>query len=297
MPYRWHAHPDVWLLMVSLLVGYFWAVRRLGPRHTAPGQRAATRLQTLSWISGVVTLWVAADWPVHDLSERYLYSVHMTQHMLITMVAPPLLLVGTPAWLAREILAPPSLYRVVRRLARPIPAMLLFNALLVVTHWPAFLDATLHSELLHFATHAAIFGSAVLMWCPVAAPLPELRPLGPAAQMLYLFLQSIVPTVPASFLVFADKPIYKFYEHVPRLWGLSAGEDQQIAGLIMKLGGGLLLWLLIAVLFFQWHSAEEENDRQARRWRALEREIDQEVPGSQGVSPGFDFRSDRWSGS
>jgi len=297
LPYRWHAHPDVWLLMVSLLVGYFWALRRLGPRHTAPGQRAATRLQTLCWISGVLTLWVAADWPVHDLSERYLYSVHMTQHMLITMVAPPLLLVGTPAWLAREILAPPALYRVVRRLARPIPAMILFNALLVVTHWPAFLDATLHSELLHFATHAAIFLSAVLMWCPVAAPLPELRPLSPAAQMLYLFLQSIVPTVPASFLVFADKPIYKFYEHVPRLWGLSAGEDQQIAGLIMKLGGGLLLWLLIAVLFFQWHSAEEENDRQARRWRALEREIDQELPGSQGVSPGFDFRSDRWSGS
>jgi len=275
LPYAWHAHPDVWVLIAALLGGYGWALRRLGPRHAAPGQPVATRLQKICWVSGVVTLWVAADWPVHDLSERYLYSVHMTQHLLITLVAPPLLLLGTPAWLAREILAPPALYRVVRRLARPMPALILFNGLLVVTHWPAFVDATLENQLLHFATHAAIFLSALLMWCPVAAPLPELRPLAPAAQMLYLFLQSIVPTVPASFLVFADKPIYHFYEHVPRLWGLSAGEDQRIAGLLMKLGGGLLLWLLIAVLFFKWHAAEEENDRQARRWRALERELDQ----------------------
>lgn len=275
MPYAWHAHPSVWVLMAGLLGGWWWALRRFGPRHTAPGRPAATRLQTVCWVTGVLTLWVAADWPVHDLSERYLYSVHMTQHLLITLVAPPLLLLGTPAWLAREILAPPVLYRLVRRLARPIPAMIAFNALLVITHWPAFVDATLHSELLHFTAHALIFFSALLMWCPVVAPLPELRPLSPAAQMLYLFLQSIVPTVPASFLVFAERPIYRFYEHVPRLWGLSAGEDQQIAGLLMKLGGGLLLWMLIAVLFFKWHAADEQNDRESRRWRALEAEIEQ----------------------
>jgi putative membrane protein len=276
LPYAWHAHPDVWLLIAGLLGGYFWALHRFGPRHTAPGQPAATGIQKACWVTGVVTLWVAADWPVHDLSERYLYSVHMTQHLLMMLVAPPLLLLGTPAWLGRELLAPPRLYRVVRRLARPMPALILFNGLTVVTHWPAYLDATLHSELLHFATHAALFGSSLLMWCPVAAPLPELRPLTPPAQMLYLFLQSIVPTVPASFLVFADRPIYRFYEHVPRLWGLSAGEDQRIAGLLMKLGGGLLLWMVIAVLFFKWHAAEEENDRQARHWRDLERELDQE---------------------
>jgi putative membrane protein len=122
------------------------------------------------------------------------------------------------------------------------------------------------------------------MWCPVVAPLPEMRPLSAPAQMLYLFLQSIVPTVPSAFLIFADSPIYKFYEHVPRLWGLSAGEDQRIAGLIMKLAGGALLWMIIAVLFFKWHSAEEENERQALRWRNLERELDQ------GLDP------TRWTG-
>jgi len=274
LPYAWHAHPDVWVLIAALLGGYVWALRRLGPRHTAPGQPVATRLQKICWVSGVVTVWVGADWPVHDLSERFLYSVHMTQHLLFTLVAPPLLLLGTPAWLAREILRPPALYKAVRALARPFPALVIFNVLIVVTHWPAYVDATLQSELLHFGTHALLFVSALLMWAPVTAPLPELRPLGPPGQMLYLFLQSIVPTVPASFLVFAQEPIYKFYEHVPRLWGLSAAEDQRIAGLLMKIGGGLLLWMVIAVLFFKWHAAEEENDRQARHWRALEREVE-----------------------
>lgn len=274
MPYAWHAHPDVWLLIAVLLGGYVWALRHLGPRHTAPGQPAATRLQKVCWVTGVLTVWVAADWPVHDLSEKYLYSVHMTQHLLITLVAPPLLLLGTPAWLARALLRPPALYRAVRWLARPFPALLLFNGLVVVTHWPTFVDATLGSELLHFTIHAALFVSALLMWAPVTAPLPELRPLTPPAQMLYLFLQSIVPTVPASFLVFAEKPMYKFYATVPRLWNLSAAEDQRVAGLLMKIGGGLLLWVIIAVLFFKWHAAEEENDREARHWRDLEREID-----------------------
>jgi putative membrane protein len=95
--------------------------------------------------------------------------------------------------------------------------------------------------------------------------------------MLYLFLQSVVPTVPASFLVFAESPIYRFYNDSPRLFNVSVLEDQRIAGLLMKLGGGALLWAIIAVLFFRWHSDEEAADRQDRRWRDLEREIDDEM--------------------
>lgn len=273
-PWAWHPHPDVWLLVVVLGGGYIFALRRLGPRHVPAGGRPATGAQMVAFGGGLLTLWLGADWPLHDLGEGYLYSVHMSQHLLFTLVAPPLLLLGTPAWLARELLRPPRLFAVVSRLARPVPALIVFNALIVVTHWPAFVDFTLRSEVSHFAAHTAIFGSALLMWCPVAAPLPELRPLSPPAQMLYLFLQSIVPTVPASFLVFAERPIYRFYETVPRLWGLSAGEDQRIGGLLMKLGGGVLLWAIIAVIFFRWHAEEESNDRSARRWRALERELD-----------------------
>ena len=274
MPWTWHPHPDVWILIAVFGGGYVWALRRLGPTHAPPGMPAATRNQKVSFALGLVALWLGADWPVHDLAENYLYSVHMTQHLILTLVIPPLLLLGMPGWMMRALLAPPALFRIVRRLARPMPALLLFNGLLVVTHWPAFVDFTLDSELMHFLAHAAIFISAALMWCPVVAPLPELRPLQPPAQMLYLFLQSIVPTVPASFLVFSEGVIYKHYDTVHRLWGISAIEDQRIGGLLMKLAGGALLWAIITVLFFVWHGQEEADERTARKWRELDTEID-----------------------
>jgi putative membrane protein len=273
MPWVWRPHPDVWLLVAVLAGGYGYAVRRIGPRHVAPGQRPASRFQIAAYSAGVLTIWVGADWPVHELAERYLYSVHMVQHMLFSLVAPPLLLLGTPAWLARELVGPGWLWRPFRRLARPLPALLIFNTVLAFTHMPALVDFTLRVEGAHFAAHAALFCSALLMWCPVVGPLPELR-ISPPAQMLYLFAQSIVPTVPASFLVFAQRPLYHFYEHVPRLWGLSAGEDQRIAGLLMKIGGGLLLWSVVTVVFFRWHADTDAADREARHLATLEAELD-----------------------
>lgn len=274
MTWAWHPHFDVWLLVATLAGGYWYALRRLGPRHVPAGQTTATRTQVASYALGVFTVWLSADWPVHDLAERFLYSMHMTQHMLMTLVAPPLLLLGTPGWLARLVLSPGWLYRVALRVTRPVPALLVFNGLIVITHWPAFVDFTLRAEIFHFLAHAAIFTSALVMWAPVLAPLPEIRRLSPPGQMLYLFLQSIVPTVPASFMVFTDKPIYRFYETVPRLWGLSATEDQRIGGLLMKIAGGFLLWAVIGVIFFRWHAQEEASDRQARQWRELDTELD-----------------------
>jgi len=274
MAWAWHPHPDVWLLVAVLSGGYALAVRRRGSRHVAPGERPVSSAQVAAFSLGVLSTWLGADWPVHDLGERYLYSVHMVQHLLFSLVAPPLLLLGTPAWMARELLAFPRLFRAVQRLARPLPALVVFNAVLVVTHWPALVDLTLRVEVAHFAVHAVLFGSALLMWCPVVAPLPELRLSSPPAQMLYLFLQSIVPTVPASFLVFAQRPIYRFYETVPRLWGLPAGEDQRIAGLLMKLGGGLILWAVITVLFFRWQAEELASEELASDWQALDAELD-----------------------
>jgi len=271
MPWVWRAHPDVWLLVAVLAGGYAYALRRA--RHVPAGQHPASRSQVAAYSIGLLTIWVGADWPVHELAERYLYSVHMVQHILFSLVAPPLLLLGTPAWMARDLLRSSGLERLYRRLGRPLPALVIFNTVLALTHWPALVDFTLHVEIAHFAAHAAIFCSARLMWCPIVSPLPELR-ISPPGQILYLFAQSIVPTVPASFLVFGQRPLYHFYEHVPRLWGLSAGEDQRIAGLIMKLGEGALLWCIVAVLFFRWCAQSDAADRQARHLARLDAELD-----------------------
>jgi putative membrane protein len=269
----WHAHPDVWLLIALLVGAYVLAVTRLGPRHAAPGQPAVTPFQVTCWLLGVAAVWVAADWPIHDVAEGFNYSVHMVQHLVLSMVAPPLLLLGTPGWLLRAILRPPGVFRAVRALARFFPALLVFNVVLVLTHWPAVVDLSLRAEMPHFLVHALIFVSALIVWLPVLSPLPEIPRLSPPGRMIFLFLQSVVPTVPASFLTFGSAPLYRFYEDVPQLWGLSTLDDQRLAGLIMKIGAGVLLWLLIAVIFFRWAADEERGHAVRRSWQDLDREV------------------------
>src|SRR2546429_5964615 len=120
----WHTHPDAWALMGAIEIAYLFAVRRGG----------ATRRQVTLFSLGVLTLLMASDWPIHDLSERYLYSFHMIQHMLMTFVAAPLLLLGTPEWLARRGLPRPRLLRPVRVFGRPLPDLLHFHVLPGLMH-------------------------------------------------------------------------------------------------------------------------------------------------------------------
>jgi putative membrane protein len=270
----WHPHVDVWLLVIALGAAYAITMARVGPRHVAPGQAPVTRLQAVCFSLGVAAVWLASDWPVHDIAEELNYSMHMVQHLVLSMVAAPLLLLGTPAWMLRAILRPPSaLFRTVRFLARFLPALLVFNIVLVLTHWPAIVDASLGNHGLHFLVHALIFVSALLIWMPVLSPLPEIPRLSPPPRMIFLFLQSVVPTIPASFLTFGSTPLYHFYEGVPHLWGLSTLDDQRLAGLIMKLGAGLMLWMLIAVIFFRWAGEEDRRIAARRRWQDLDREL------------------------
>lgn len=268
----WHPHPDVWALALVLLGGYWAALRWWGPRHVTPGEPPATRGQVAAYVLGVLTLLVAADWPVHELAEERLLSVHMVQHLLLSLVAPPLLLFGTPGWLLRSLLRPRWLAALVRTLARPFPALLLFNAFIAFSHWPVIVDAAVSSEAAHLGLHAALVGTATLMWMPVLSPMFEIPRLRYPGQMLYLFAQSIVPTVPASFLTFADGPIYAFYGLASPLIGVDPVVDQRIAGLVMKIVGGFILWGFIAVLFFRWHRQDELTGSEEPVWQDVERE-------------------------
>jgi putative membrane protein len=270
--WRFHPHPDVWVVLGGVVGLYFLALRRYRFDPSTGATRAVTPAQMAAFLIGMAVLWLGADWPVHDVSENYLFSVHMVQHTLFSLVAPPLLLLGMPAWLLRDVLRP--MLRVVRFATRPVIAFVIFNSVIVVTHWPTMVNASVRSEPLHLALHLVLVGSALLMWWPVMDPLPELRRLQPPGKMVYLFLQSILPTVPASFLTFANTPIYAAYADAPRLWGISAVTDQMVAGLIMKIVGGLLLWLAIAIVFFKWHAAEQNPAPQAMQWDDFERELE-----------------------
>lgn len=267
----WSPHPDVWLVVGLLATGYALAIVRLGPR-VAPAGEVVTRSQLVYFSLGLLALWMVSDWPVHDIAEKANYSVHMMQHLTFSIIAAPLLLLGTPGWLVRWLLQPEWLFRTVKWLARFLPAIVLYNVVIVLAHWPAVVDLTLHNGFYHFLAHCVIFLSALIVWLPIVSPIPEIPRYSPPIQMVYLFLQSVVPTIPASFLTFGTAPLYHYYEHVHQLFGLSTLDDQRVAGLIMKLGGGLSLWMVITVVFFRWF-AEEEGGYTPRRERTIEREL------------------------
>jgi len=270
---HWHPHFDVWTLIGAFALLYVGALR--SERARRPGETVVTRAQSVAFAAGLGLMWVASDWPIHDVAEGYLYSAHMLQHMLFTLAVAPLLLMGTPAWMARRILGSGLRLRAVRSMSRPATGLIQFNIILVASHWPLVVEATVLHHPFHFVAHAILLSSAVLMWMPVVSPLREIPRAKPPTQMLYLFLQTIVPTVPASFLTFNSRPLYKIYATFPRLWGISALTDQQMAGLIMKIVGGLYLWLVIAVVFFRWYENEERRSAEGAvlLWGDVEEEL------------------------
>jgi len=278
-PWRFQPHPEVWLLVACVVGLAIYAVRVIGPKVVRDGSPVVTGRQKFWFALAIATMWAAADWPVHDIGEQYLYFVHMAQHITLTLVVPPVMLLATPQWLARLVVGRGRVDAVVHKLARPIPAGVAFNALALLSHWQVIVNGASSNGLFHYGMHTALVTTAVLFWIPVCGPFPELRISAPA-QMIYLFVASIVPTVPGAWLTFANGAVYSVYDIPDRLWGLSVTSDQQIAGLLMKLGAGSYLWLLITIIFFRWASGQEarHGEPASLTYDQVQREFDAHPP-------------------
>lgn len=295
-PYQglaWLPPVDVLLVLLLLEGAYLYGVTELRPRISDAGR--VKRSQVFLFSLGVLALYAGAGSPVHDLADERLVSMHMLQHVLFMLVAPPLLLLGTPDWLLRPLLRSPGAMALARLITRPLVALALSNAVLLLAHLPVAMDVVLRYEAAHLAQHAALVAAGLLLWWPVLSPLPELPRSSYPIQMLYLFVQSLLPTVMASFLTFSDRVVYGFYADAPRVWGLSPVADQQIAGLTMKLLGGLILWTAIAVAFFRWYSREEAEAAAPIKWAEVEAELTQvgligPAPQREEAAPPADLR-------
>jgi putative membrane protein len=268
----WTFHIDAILLVIALEWGYLYAIHDLRPTISDAGR--VRRSQQLYFHAGVATLFVAGGSPLHDLGEQYWLSAHMTQHLLLTLVAPPLLIAGIPGWLWAWPLRNRRVFAVAHLLTRPLLAFAIFNAVQLLTHLPPAVDLSLHVGAFHFFVHAMLVVTALLMWWPILSPVPELPRLSYPGQMAYLFLQSLLPSVIVAFITFSDHVVYGFYADAPRLLGLSAITDQQTAGGIMKLGGSLILWSFIGVAFFKWYQHEQAQQVEPS-WPEVERELEE----------------------
>jgi putative membrane protein len=188
----------------------------------------------------------------------------MLQHMMLSYFLPPLALLATPTWLMRVLVGDAKFYGVVRFMTKPVVAGVLFNVVVMVTHVPLVVTESIDSGPLHYSLHFAVVMLSLLMWMPVVGPLPELR-IGPLGACIYLFLQSVVPTVPAAWLTFAEGAVYKSYDIPVRVFGWSVTDDQQLAGAIMKTGGSVFLWALVIFIFFKRFAHDYQDEHNYRR--------------------------------
>jgi putative membrane protein len=278
-PWAFQWHPEVWLLVGFLTGAYIYMVRVIGPKAVPAGSPVITRRHTVAFVGGMLLLWVASDWPMHDISEEYLYSAHMLQHMVLSYFVPPLALLATPTWLARVLLGDGGFYRTVKWFSHPVVAGVIFNAAVMIIHIPMLVNESVQNGALHYLLHVMVVVTSLLMWMPVCGPVPEFR-MGPAGSMIYLFLQSVVPTIPAAWLTFAEGVVYQAYDTPVRLWGIGVTSDQQLAGAVMKTGGGLFLWSIVIYLFFKRFSVPFRESHNYRRSAQIP---DAEITGNDDV--------------
>jgi cytochrome c oxidase assembly factor CtaG len=251
----WSVSPGLVLLLAVVAIVYVRGARRL-PAHV-PGWRIA------AFLGGLAMLLVAVASPL-DAFAALLLQAHMVQHLLLTMVVPPLLLLGAPAMpllrglpprVAREALGPflawPALARLGAWLVHPAVAWLLFVGVGWAWHVPAAYELALRSPGWHAVEHACFLGTALLFWWPVVQPWPS-RPWWPRWAMLpYLVLADVQNTVLAAFLVFAERVVYPHYATAPRLGGLTALDDQVAAGAIMWVPGSVAFLLPAALILWR----------------------------------------------
>lgn len=270
-PWRFQAHPEVWLLVAFVLGAYVYAVRVIGPVVVKSGPMITSR-QRNAFIAGVLLLWIASDWPVHDLAEEYLYSMHMFQHMVLSYFMPPLVLLAIPKWMFDAVFGLGKVRSAINWLAKPVVAGVAFNVVVMITHIPALVNQSVTNGPLHYSLHILLVTTALLVWLPICGPDPQ-QQLQSGGKMIYLFLLSVVPTVPAAWLTFAEGAVYKHYDIAVRVWGLSVTTDQQIAGAVMKTGGAVFLWSIVVFLFFKRFSSGFAADQSYQRNSPLDDDV------------------------
>jgi cytochrome c oxidase assembly factor CtaG/polyferredoxin len=257
----WSFDPWVVLALVAVAVLYlrgFCSLRRRHPERF-PRWRAS------AFLLGLAVFLVAIASPV-DAFADLLLQVHMAQHLLLMMVAPPLvwlgapinpLLQGMPRSFLKQGLGPflawPALQRLGAWLVHPITAWLAFVGTTWVWHAPRLYETALRSPFWHEVEHLCFFAAALLFWFPVLQPWPS-RPAWPRAAMLpYLVLAGLQMTAFSALFSFSGRPFYPIYADMPRLWGISVLEDQAAAGAVMWVPSSVILliatvWLVVTLL-------------------------------------------------
>ncbi|MEX1295085.1 MAG: cytochrome c oxidase assembly protein [Candidatus Limnocylindrales bacterium] len=267
----WSFMVDVWLpVILGALI--YWAmysqVNRLHPANPVP------RMRLWFWLGGLGAIILALASPI-EFYDTTLFSVHMIQHLLLSFVAAPLLVLAAPITLLlrwasptarRKWILPVLESRVVRLISHPLVAWVLFAGVMWFSHFSPLFDAALDDFTLHRLEHALFLGSALLFWWPVIGADPSPHRMTFPARILYLALGMPLSSLLGLVIFSARQPLYPHYEDLVRDWGPTVMEDQALAGGIMWAGGDAAFVLALVLTVAAWLRHEErENKREDAR--------------------------------
>jgi putative copper resistance protein D len=272
----WSFEPAVVLPLLAVALAWLALVRRVDRAHP---DRPVPRRRSAAFLGGLLTIAVALQSGI----ERYdttLFSIHMVQHQLLTLVAPPLLVLGGPITLLlraadhatrRRWILPLLHSRVARVIGHPLVGTLLFAGVMWGTHFSPLFDQALEHPLAHDIEHVAYLVAGVLFWFPAVGLDPGPYRLSHPVRILYTFLQMPQNTFLAVAITFAPAPLYAHYATLVRSWGPDPLADQQIAGGLMWVGGDLVFLAAILALVVAWSRREERDVGAAERRADAER--------------------------
>jgi putative membrane protein len=263
-----------WTFSVPLLIpigAYVWFyLRRFVEVRRTSGPRGAGAGQLAAFIGSLVVILIALVSPLDALGEDYLFSAHMVQHLLLGDIAPLLMLLA----LSRVIMRPltrrlQGLERALGPLAHPASALVLWLALIYLWHVPALYDAALNHSAIHALQHVSFFTAGTLVWWPLIQPIPMRNRLSGMWTFGYIATAKFGLASLGLYLTWTNTVAYAYYEHVPRIWGLSAITDQNVGGAIMMIEQSILLATVLAILFGRMLAQSEQDE--LRRERLEER--------------------------
>ena len=256
--FDWSIHPST-VIGLAILAGlYLWRARERN------AHQSLSALQQVSFFSALLVVFASLNGPLHDLSDTYLFSAHMIQHLLLTMLFPPLIISGVPGWMLRPLLANRVIAAIAEKITRPIACFVIFNLVIAFWHLPVFYNAAMANHGIHIVEHLMFMGAAVLMWWPLASQLPELPRLSFPGQMLYCFLMIFPMSIIAIYISMAEQVLYPAYSAAPRISSLSPLDDQLLGGLIMWVPGGLIFIIIMTVIFFRWAARGQDDAASAQ---------------------------------
>jgi putative copper resistance protein D len=254
------------LLGVAIAGGaYLWAARR----PEASGRAPHPRWRTASFLAGLAAIVVALNSPV-EAYEGVLFSVHMVQHLLLELVAAPLLLLGAPVTLALRV-ASPSVRRGLLRILHsrvaalvtfPLVGWLVFAAVNWGWHFSTLYDQALENAALHYFQHATFLAAALLFWWPVVGADPGRWRLPYPVRLFYLFLAMPQNSFLGVALMGASSVLYPHYLSNLRTWGPTALADQSVGGILMWVGGDIVFLIGMGAVVAAW--VRHEDRRTAR---------------------------------